>query len=78
MPPVRNSRVQTVARKVVHFVDVDGAGEHARQNLLGDARGAPIQDVENLLPFESPLVSQHVGEFALFDVAARKFFMLPA
>ena len=67
---VGNAGVQAVAHQVIDLVDVDRPGEHAAEDArardvctLPDTRSATSRG------FESPVVAQHVGHFALAMIA---------
>ncbi len=72
MPAVRHAGVQAVAEQVVHLVDVDRPGEHARQDPRGRVAGLLAQEGHDLPRLHVPVVPQHVADLAFQQKAVGK------
>ncbi len=65
VPAVGHARVKAVAVEIIHFVDVDRAGQHARQDFGGRRAGFFAQQGDHVAGVDAPVVPQHVGDLAL-------------
>ena len=64
MPAIRHAGVQAVAEEIVHLVDIDRAGEHARHDSRGGVAGLFAQQGHYVPRLHVPVVPQHVADLA--------------
>ena len=75
VPSVRNARVQTVSRQIVHFVDINRTRKQASQHTRGNGVRLALQQRRHICRINAPVVSQDGCNLVPHNEAFRKRFV---